>query len=40
MARRMAKAPEARPEKKFVRVILPWVIALGGLVIYAATLNH
>jgi tetratricopeptide (TPR) repeat protein len=40
VGRRMAKAFEARPEKKFVRVILPWVIALAGLVIYAATLNH
>src|SRR5262245_33007199 len=40
VARRMAKALEARPEKKFVRVILPWVIAVGGLVIYTATLNH
>jgi tetratricopeptide (TPR) repeat protein len=40
VGRRMAKALEARPEKKFVRVILPWVIALAGLVIYAATLNH
>lgn len=38
--RRMAKAPEARPEKKFVRVILPWVIAAAGLVIYIATLNR
>jgi tetratricopeptide (TPR) repeat protein len=40
VARRMAKVPEARPEKKFVRGILPWVIAVGGLVIYTATLNH
>jgi tetratricopeptide (TPR) repeat protein len=40
VARRMAKATEARPESKFVRVILPWVIAVGGLVVYAATLNH
>jgi tetratricopeptide (TPR) repeat protein len=40
VARRMAKALEARPEKKFVPVILPWVIAVGGLVIYTATLNH
>jgi tetratricopeptide (TPR) repeat protein len=40
VARRMAKAPEPHPEKKFVRVILPWLIAVGGFVIYAATLNH
>jgi hypothetical protein len=40
VARRMARALEARPEKKFVRVILPWVVAVGGLVIYTATLNH
>ena len=36
----MAKELEARPEKKFVRNILPWVIAAGGLVIYLTTLNH
>ena len=36
----MAKELEARPEKKFVRVILPWIIAVVGLVIYTATLNH
>ena len=40
VGRRMAKALEARPEKKFVRFILPWVIAVGGLAIYSATLNH
>ena len=40
MARRMAKAPEPHPEKKFVRIILPWLIAVGGFVIYAATLDH
>jgi tetratricopeptide (TPR) repeat protein len=38
--RRMAKALEARPEKTFVHLILPWVIAVGGLAIYSATLNH
>lgn len=36
----MAKELEALPEKKFVRAILPWVLAAVGLVIYAATLNH
>ncbi len=36
----MAKELEARPEKKFVRLILPWVIAVVALVIYTATLNH
>jgi tetratricopeptide (TPR) repeat protein len=40
VGRRMAKALDARPEKKFVRHILPWIIAVGGLVIYSATLNH
>jgi tetratricopeptide (TPR) repeat protein len=40
VARRMAKPLEVRPEKKFVRVILPWIISVGGLLIYAATLNH
>jgi tetratricopeptide (TPR) repeat protein len=40
VGRRMAKELEARPEKKFVRNILPWVIAAGGLVIYLTTLNH
>ena len=40
VGRRMAKALEVRPEKKFVRVILPWVIVVGGLAIYSATLNH
>jgi tetratricopeptide (TPR) repeat protein len=40
VGRRMAKALDARPERKFVRHILPWVIAVGGLAIYSATLNH
>jgi len=40
LGRRMAKALEARPEKQFVRVILPWIIALGGLIIYGTTLSH
>jgi hypothetical protein len=40
VGRRMAKQTEARPEKKFVRAILPWVIAVVGLAIYIATLNH
>jgi tetratricopeptide (TPR) repeat protein len=40
VGRRMAKALEARPDKKFVRVTLPWIIAAAGLAIYSATLNH
>src|SRR5215475_11531149 len=40
VGRRMAKALEARPDKKFVRVTLPWIIAAAGLAIYSTTLNH
>src|SRR5262245_30787696 len=38
--REMPSDPEMNPEKKFVPVVLPWLIAAGGLVLYLATLNH
>lgn len=40
VGRRMAKALEASPERKFVRALLPWIIAAAGLVTYVATLNR
>jgi len=40
VGRRMAKTLAARPEKKFVRILLPWIIAAAGLIIYVVTLNH
>src|SRR5207249_3907737 len=32
--------PEVIPEKKFVRAVLPWLVAAGALVFYLGTLNH
>src|SRR5437899_3302500 len=37
---RMTMEPEVVQQKKFVRVILPWGIAVGGLITYLLTLNH
>jgi tetratricopeptide (TPR) repeat protein len=31
---------EVSPEKKFVPVFLPWLVAAGALAVYLATLNH
>jgi tetratricopeptide (TPR) repeat protein len=36
----MTTEPEVSPEKKFVPVILPWLVAAGALALYLATLNH
>jgi tetratricopeptide (TPR) repeat protein len=39
-SRRMTIEHEVSPEKKFVPVFLPWLVAAGALAIYLATLNH
>jgi hypothetical protein len=31
---------DLEPEGKFVRAVLPWVVAAAGLIFYLATLNH
>ncbi len=36
----MTMEPEVGPQKKFVPVFLPWLVAAGALVIYLVTLNH
>src|SRR5262252_568268 len=36
----MTLEPEVGQEKKFARVILPWVVAGGAWVLYLLTLNH
>lgn len=36
----MATAPTALFQRRFATALLPWVIALAGLALYLATLNH
>jgi tetratricopeptide (TPR) repeat protein len=36
----MTTKNEAAPENKFVGAILPWLVAVSGLIFYLATLNH
>ncbi len=36
----MTLDPQNNPEKKFVPVVLPWLIAAAALVLYLLTLNH
>src|SRR5437870_1956707 len=38
--RHMTMEPEVIPEKRFVRIVLPWLIAAGALSVYLLTLNH
>src|SRR5439155_3270099 len=40
LTRRMATEPEVVEERKFVRAILPWMIAAGVFLVYLVTLNH
>src|SRR3954466_5752595 len=36
----MAIEPESNPEPKFVRVLLPWIMAAATFGLYVLTLNH
>src|SRR5690242_1441752 len=36
----MMSQPEVASENRFVPRILPWVVAVGGLLVYLVTLNH
>ena len=38
--RRMTMAREARPERRFVAAVLPWLAAGAALLVYLLTLNH